>query len=100
MKKLLLAVPVVLCLLALSPAEPPFDLLIRGGRVVDGSGAPWFAADVGVRGGKIVAVGALSGRPATRTIDATGLYVTPGFIALLPHSQYNLLLHTPAPPNL
>jgi dihydroorotase/N-acyl-D-amino-acid deacylase len=92
MKKLLLLLPAVLCLLALSPSEPPLDLLIRGGRVVDGSGAPWFAADVGVRGGKIVAVGALAGRPATRTIDATGLYVTPGFIDLLGQSEYNVLV--------
>jgi N-acyl-D-amino-acid deacylase len=92
MKKLFLAAATVLCLVALSPSETPFDLLIRGGRVVDGSGAPWFAADVGVRDGKIVAVGALSGRPATRTIDAAGLYVTPGFIDLLGQSEYNVLV--------
>src|SRR5262245_44145644 len=87
-----------LLLLALSwsavarAAEPPYDLLFSGGRVVDGSGAPWFAADVGVRDGKIVAVGALAGQPAKRTIDATGLLVVPGFIDLLGQSEYNVLV--------
>ncbi|MEX0878654.1 MAG: D-aminoacylase [Thermoanaerobaculia bacterium] len=78
--------------LALAPADPPYDLLFVGGRVVDGTGAPWFRADVAVRGGKIVAVGALSGRAATRTIDATGLLITPGFIDLLGQSEYNVLV--------
>jgi dihydroorotase/N-acyl-D-amino-acid deacylase len=92
MKKLLLAVPLALGVLALSPSDEPFDLLITGGRVVDGTGAPWFAADVGVRGGKVAAVGSLAGRPAKRTIDATGLYVSPGFIDLLGQSEYNVLV--------
>jgi len=92
MKKLLLGLPLVLCLLALSPSDEPFDLLITGGRVVDGTGAPWFAADVGVRGGKIAAIGPLAGQPAKRTIDASGLYVSPGFIDLLGQSEYNVLV--------
>ncbi len=92
MKKLLLLLSLGLCALALAPAEGPYDLLFAGGRVVDGSGAPWFSADVGVRGGKIVAVGALSGGPARRTIDARGLLVTPGFIDLLGQSEYNVLV--------
>ncbi|MFY9550362.1 MAG: D-aminoacylase [Thermoanaerobaculia bacterium] len=92
MKKLLLAVSVALGALALSPSEAPYDLLITGGRVIDGTGAPWFAADVGVRDGKIAAVGALSGRSALRTVDASGLLVTPGFIDLLGQSEYNVLV--------
>lgn len=56
-----------------------FDLLVRGGRVVDGSGLPGYLADVGVRDGKIVALGRLSGT-AARTLDAQGLVVAPGFI--------------------
>src|SRR3990172_8022477 len=48
----------------------PFDVLITGGRIIDGTGNPWFSADVGVRGGKIVAVGDLTGATAARTIDA------------------------------
>jgi N-acyl-D-amino-acid deacylase len=92
MKKLLVALPALVCLLALSPADAPFDLLITGGRVVDGTGAPWFLADVGVRDGKIAAIGALSGHAAKRTIDAAGLYLTPGFIDLLGQSEYNVLV--------
>jgi N-acyl-D-amino-acid deacylase len=81
------------CALALTPsADPPFDLLITGGRVVDGTSAPWFVADVGVRDGRIVAVGPLAGHPAGRTIDARGLYVSPGFIDLLGQSEYNVLV--------
>jgi N-acyl-D-amino-acid deacylase len=95
MKKTFWLAMLPLCLLALAPPPPsdePFDLLITGGRVVDGSGAPWFSADVGVRGGKIAAVGVLAGRPAKRTIDATGMLVTPGFIDLLGQSEYNVLV--------
>src|SRR5262249_20568647 len=68
-----LLVPLALCLPALAPVpatEPPYDLLLVGGAVIDGTGAPWFAADVGVRDGRIVAVGALAGHDSKRTIDA------------------------------
>jgi len=92
MKKLLLVLPLALGVLALVPSEEPYDLLVTGGRVVDGTGAPWFVADVGVRGGKIVDVGPLAGRPAKRTINARGLYVSPGFIDLLGQSEYNVLV--------
>jgi N-acyl-D-amino-acid deacylase len=56
-----------------------YDLLVKNGRIVDGSGMPAFMGDVAVRNGKIVEVGKLSGQ-ATRTIDAAGLVVAPGFI--------------------
>jgi len=93
MKKAILALAAVLCLAALAPSpDAPYDLLITGGRVVDGTSAPWFVADVGVRDGRIVAVGPLSGHAARRTIDATGLTVTPGFIDLLGQSEYNVLV--------
>src|SRR5258705_8185922 len=93
MKKLLLAG----ALLVVSAAPPPgkdrgYDLLFTNARVVDGTGAPWFLADVGVRGGKIAAVGRLAGSPATRTIDASGIVVAPGFIDLLGQSEYNVLV--------
>ncbi len=95
MKKLVLPV-LTLCLgVAAAPAPrkaPPYDILFTNARVVDGTGAPWFAADVGVRGGKIAAVGKLTGASAKRMIDATGLVVAPGFIDLLGQSEYTLLV--------
>lgn len=66
-------------------AGEPVDLLIRGGRLLDGTGTPWRRADVAVTGDRIVAVGHLRGLEAARTLDATGRYVAPGFID--PHSH-------------
>jgi len=68
-----------------------FDLLITGGRIVDGSGAPWFEGDIGIVGDQITAVGRLAGRLAGRTIDASGAYVSPGFIDMLGQSEFNIL---------
>jgi len=62
-----------------------FDVIIADGRVVDGTGSPWFVADVGISGGRITAVGRLGAAPARRRIDATGLIVAPGFVD--PHSH-------------
>ena len=66
-------------------AAQDFDVLIRNGRVLDGSGNPYVYADVGIRGDEIAAVGQLDGSTATRVIDAEGQYVTPGFIGLHEH---------------
>lgn len=74
-----------------APASlPPADLLIRNGRVVDGSGNPWFLADVAVRGGRIVAVGKLGSYPTRRSLDAKGQVVAPGFIDVHAHVEQNL----------
>jgi N-acyl-D-amino-acid deacylase len=71
--------------------RPDFDLLIRNGRVVDGTGNPSFVADVGIRDNKIAAIGRLTNRSAARTIDATGLVVAPGFIDIHNHSDDTIL---------
>lgn len=70
---------------------PSYDLLIRNGRIVDGTGNPWFAGDVAVANGRIAAVGRLAGASARQTIDASGLVVTPGYIDLHTHSEIPLL---------
>ena len=71
-----------------SPAlAQDFDIVIRGGRILDGSGNPAFNADVGIRGEEIVRVGDLSNVSAGRVIDATGLYVVPGFIDMHSHAD-------------
>lgn len=68
-----------------------FDLLITNGRVVDGTGNPWFAADIGVKDGNIVAIGDLDHSRASRIIDAKELVVCPGFIDIHSHSDTTLL---------
>ncbi|MBV9772714.1 MAG: D-aminoacylase [Gemmatimonadetes bacterium] len=70
---------------------PTYDLLIRGGRIVDGTGSPWYRGDVAITGDRIVAVGLMPRARARDTIDATGLVVAPGFIDMLGHSEYPLL---------
>jgi N-acyl-D-aspartate/D-glutamate deacylase len=75
-----------------SPSGKPFDVLITGGRVIDGSGNPWFKADVGIRDGMVAEIGSLADRPAHRKISAEGLVVTPGFIDMMGGSSLPLLL--------
>lgn len=71
--------------------EPSLSLIVRGGRVFDGGGNPWVRADIGVRGERIVAVGDLSELTAVEEIDATGLYVAPGFIDAHSHAAAGLV---------
>jgi N-acyl-D-aspartate/D-glutamate deacylase len=80
-----------LLLLAGAARSQDFDVLIRNGRVIDGTGNPGYLADIGLRGGRIAAVGKLDGRTASRTIDATGLVVAPGFVDIHNHSDYSVV---------
>jgi N-acyl-D-amino-acid deacylase len=72
-------------------AQPEYDLVIRGGRLVDGTGNPWSYADIGVRGDRIVSIGRVPGGVSNREIDAGGLVVAPGFIDMHSHSDWVLL---------
>jgi len=76
-------------------ADAPFDVLLTDARVVDGAGNPWFRADIGLRGDRIAAVGNLSGRAASRTIDAADRVVAPGFVDMM--GQASLVLITDPP---
>ncbi len=73
-------------------ATPPFDVVIRGGTVYDGTGGEPRRADVGIRGDKVEAVGDLSQAPAARIVDARGLAVAPGFINMLSWSTESLII--------
>jgi N-acyl-D-amino-acid deacylase len=72
--------------------ESAYDLIFAGGRVVDGTGSPWFRADVGVVGDRIAAIGDLAKSSAKRRIDASRLVVSPGFIDMLGQSEYKVLV--------
>jgi N-acyl-D-aspartate/D-glutamate deacylase/sugar lactone lactonase YvrE len=80
----------LVCWIFASSAAERFDLIIRNGRIMDGSGKPAFAADVGVKNDRIAAIGKIRG-DAKRTIDAAGMVVAPGFIDMHSHSDWTLL---------
>jgi N-acyl-D-amino-acid deacylase len=82
-----------LCLSAFCAAQQQsFDLVITNGHIIDGTGSPWYAGDLGIREGKIAAIGNLSGATAARTIDAHGSVVAPGFIDMLGQSESTILV--------
>lgn len=68
------------------PAQESYDIIIRGGRVIDGTGNPWIRADVGIRGERVVRIGNLSAASAQRILDAANLVVSAGFIDPHTHS--------------
>src|SRR5580704_6437739 len=83
--------------LAADDTRPTYDLIIEHGRVVDGTGAPWFAADVGIRAGHIAAIGRLDKATTKQRIDAAGRIVAPGFIDMLGQSELTLLVNPHVP---
>jgi N-acyl-D-amino-acid deacylase len=76
----------------LSAQTDSFDVVIRHGRIIDGTGSPWYAGDIGVRAGRIAAIGRLDSVAARHTIDAAGQVVAPGFIDMLGQSELTLLV--------
>jgi len=89
-------IPIVLAFLLLTSLalaqRPAFDVVITNGRIIDGTGSPWYSGDVGIRDGKIAAIGNLAASPRTRTIDAAGKVVAPGFIDMLGQSELTILV--------
>ncbi len=69
-----------------------YDIVIQNGRIIDGTGNPWYVADIGIRGDRIVAIGNLPGAKAKRVIEAKGMVVSPGFIDMLGQSETALLV--------
>lgn len=90
---------VFLCFLvvASSSAEAPFDIVIRNGRIVDGTGSPWYSGDIGIRSGRIAAIGDLAKTESRKTIDAQGMVVAPGFIDMLGQSEITILVNPHLP---
>jgi dihydroorotase/N-acyl-D-amino-acid deacylase len=72
--------------------QPSFDVIITNGHIIDGTGSPWYSGDVGIRDGKIAAIGNLSTAAAKRKIDAHGMVVAPGFIDMLGQSEDTILV--------
>jgi N-acyl-D-amino-acid deacylase len=91
----------LLAILLLAPAgraaTDPYDVVIRNGHIIDGTGSPWYSGDIAIRGGRIVALGKLDGASAKRTIDAHGMVVAPGFIDMLGQSELTILVNPHLP---
>ena len=81
----------------LSAQDNPYDVVIQNGRIIDGTGSPWYAGDIGIRGGRIAAIGRLDSVAARQTIDAAGQVVAPGFIDMLGQSELTLLVAPSVP---
>jgi N-acyl-D-amino-acid deacylase len=71
--------------------QPAYDLVIRNGKIVDGTGNPWYHGDLAVKGAKIAALGKIAPKTGRREIDAKGLIVAPGFVDIHSHSDFTLL---------
>src|ERR1051326_6673053 len=84
-------------LFATTAAAQPYDIVIRNGHISDGTGSPWYAGDVAIRGGRIAALGHLQGAQARRSIDAKGMVVAPGFIDMLGQSELTILVEPRLP---
>src|SRR6202007_2389128 len=83
-----------LCVVSPCFAQQPqsFDLIITNGHIIDGTGSPWYSGDVGIRDGRVATIGNLSDARATRSIDAQGMIVAPGFIDMLGQSEWTILV--------
>ena len=94
----LLCLLVLACVPAVLRAQGQrYDLIIRNGHIIDGTGSPWYSGDLGIRDGRIAAIGVLSSAKAPKTIDAAGMVVAPGFIDMLGQSDLSILVNPRLP---
>lgn len=93
----LFALILFLTLTPLHASDTPYDLIIRNGHIIDGTGSPWYSGDIGIRNGRIAAIGFLGAAQAKRTIDAHGMVVAPGFIDMLGQSELTILVNPHLP---
>jgi N-acyl-D-amino-acid deacylase len=96
----LLLITLLVAAARLLPAQSTtaaFDLVITNGHIIDGTGSPWYSGDVGIRDGKVIAIGNLAPSPRKRTIDAAGKVVAPGFIDMLGQSELSILVEPRLP---
>jgi len=91
-RRLLLFLALCTPLFAQPKREPAYDVVIHGGRIIDGTGNPWYVGDIAITDGRIVAIGKIPGGIAKRVIEANGLVVSPGFIDMLGQSETALLI--------
>src|ERR1051325_8371311 len=99
MPKLILSVLLLLAIASLhaQSTPAPCDIIIRNGHIIDGTGSPWYSRDIGIRNGRIAAIGFLGAAQAKRTIDAHGMVVAPGFIDMLGQSELTILVNPHLP---
>jgi N-acyl-D-amino-acid deacylase len=88
---------ILVCAARAGAAAQSFDVLIRNGHLMDGTGSPWYSGDIGIRNGRIAALGRLHDATAKTTIDAKNLLVTPGFIDMLGQSEMTILVEPHLP---
>ncbi len=98
--KMLLLIGLLFAASLVAPAQSTtstFDLVITNGHIIDGTGSPWYSGDVGIRDGRIAAIGNLAAASRKRTIDAAGKVVAPGFIDMLGQSELSILVEPRLP---
>src|SRR5579872_1901975 len=96
--RIILTIVVILSGILIAGAESaPFEVVIINGRIIDGTGSPWYSGDIGIRDGKIAAIGNLTSAARSRTIDAQGKVVAPGFIDMLGQSEVTILVEPRLP---
>src|SRR5216683_2645139 len=96
-RRLILVIALITAWPLRGQTPPAFDLVITNGHIIDGTGSPWYSGDLGIRDGKVAAIGNLAAAPRRRTIDAAGRVVAPGFIDMLGQSELTILVEPRLP---